>query len=193
MEFCVIGARTINNITCPFSERSPGDLESTTSTIDTPTSADNALHRYTQAIDAWRDQLVALKGLNDDLAAILRDQGILHPNPPVTFTAPLASVPSYPPSVPPPSLQLTSGSTNSTAVSLPKLAEAQAKLQACEAHLTTKQCELDTCHITLAHDGLVPSSTAVWPGARWENKGSSCSRHAPLMAVAPRAITSCCT
>jgi hypothetical protein len=43
-----------------------------------PYTADHALHhRYAHAIDAWRAQLVALKDLEDDLTAVLRDRDIL--------------------------------------------------------------------------------------------------------------------
>lgn len=46
--------------------------------VDVLASADDALQRYTHAIDTWRQQLVSLKDVEDDLAAILRDRDILY-------------------------------------------------------------------------------------------------------------------
>ena len=45
--------------------------------VDVLAGADDALQRYTYAIDTWREQLVALKGLEDDLVSSLRDRDIL--------------------------------------------------------------------------------------------------------------------
>ncbi|KAF8129960.1 hypothetical protein EV363DRAFT_1168159 [Boletus edulis] len=131
--------------------------------VDVLASADDAFQRYTQAIDAWREQLVALKVLEDDLSAILRDRDIL-----VTrlikaskstrdahrssrLIAPLSSLGSASNSSLPSTVSL---SGHSPANTNPKLAEAQAELQACEAHLAAKEHELDARRITLARDGL---------------------------------------
>ncbi|KAF8554847.1 hypothetical protein OG21DRAFT_1508354 [Imleria badia] len=137
--------------------------QSIAAVVDVLASADNALQRYTLAIDTWREQLAALKALEDDLAAILRDRDIL-----VTrlikaskstrdahrtsrLVGPLTNLGSASFSSLP--------STNSTAGSGPastnsKLAQAQAELQACEAHLVAKERELDARRITLARDAL---------------------------------------
>ncbi|KAI9463128.1 hypothetical protein HD554DRAFT_1415348 [Boletus coccyginus] len=133
--------------------------------IDVLASADDALQRYAHALDTWRDQLVALKGLEDDLAAVLRDRDIL-----VTrlikaskFTreahrssrlgAPLtglgsASLSSLP------STNTTTTTSAGPASTNAKLAQAQAELQACEAHLVAKERELDARRISIARDGL---------------------------------------
>lgn len=39
--------------------------------------ADDALHRYKDAVDAWREQLKTLKDMETDVATIIRDKEIL--------------------------------------------------------------------------------------------------------------------
>lgn len=47
--------------------------------VDAFAAADDALHHryYIHAFDAWRAQLVALKDLEDDFAAVLRNRDIM--------------------------------------------------------------------------------------------------------------------
>ena len=143
--------------------------------VDILASADDALQRYTYAVDAWREQLVALKNLEDDLAAVLRDRDILcvpsslsactrsptaqrHPShqglqvhprcPPfVPLGRPLTSLVSA---------SLSLSSTNPTiadsispASTNARLALAEAEFQACETHLVTKERELDARRISI--------------------------------------------
>ena len=151
--------------------------------VDVLASADDALQRYAHAIDAWREQLVALKDLEDDLAAVLRDRDILCVPPSLRLLAPAHRLRSVTrlikaskstrdahrssrlvaPLTGPASASLSSlPSTNSTiagasvgpASTNAKLAQAQAELQACEAHLVTKERELDARRISIARDGL---------------------------------------
>ena len=140
--------------------------------VDILASADDALQRYTHAVDAWREQFVALKNLKDD---VLRDRDILcvpsslsactrspaaqrHPShqglqvhprcPPfVPLGRPLTSLVSA---------SLSLSSTNPTiadsispASTNARLALAEAEFQACETHLVTKERELDARRISI--------------------------------------------
>ena len=149
--------------------------------VDILAGADDALQRYTHAVDAWREQLVALKNLEDDLAAVLRDRDILCVSPlsllalahrlrSVTrlikaskstrdahrssrLVAPLTGLASASLSSLPSTNSTIAGSTGPASTNA-RLAQAQAELQACEAHLVTKERELDARRISIARDGL---------------------------------------
>jgi hypothetical protein len=149
----------------------------TAALVDILASADDALQRYTHAVDAWREQLAALKQLEDDLAAVLRDRDILCvPASPALCLLTLPSVTrlikaSKSTRDPHRASRLVTGPASASASSLPstnstvaaptgpastnaRLAHAQAELQACEAHLVTKERELDARRISIARDGL---------------------------------------
>ncbi|KAF8548540.1 kinase-like protein [Imleria badia] len=136
-----------------------------TAVVDVLARTDNTLQRYTLATDAWREQLVALKALEDDLAAVLRDRDILVTCPIKASKSPRDAHRTSRLIGPLTSLGSASfsslPSTNSTASSSPasthldaKLAQAQAELQAREAHLVTKEHELNARRITIARDDL---------------------------------------
>ncbi|KAH7918637.1 hypothetical protein BV22DRAFT_980218, partial [Leucogyrophana mollusca] len=147
-----------------YAAASPTDTAHTLSTLaDILAGADDALQRYTQAAEKWRESLVALKDLEDDVGAVLRDREILvtrliklsksakppkdrDPARPLSFhaSASFSSLPS---------------TTSSTAHT--KLAQAQAELQACEAHLAAKEQELDRARTATARDGLAARCRAL--------------------------------
>ena len=70
-----------------YAAAAPPTSQSIAAVVDILAGADDALQRYTQAIDTWREQLVALKDLEDDLAAVLRDRDILCVSPPPCLSA----------------------------------------------------------------------------------------------------------
>ncbi|KAF8838535.1 hypothetical protein BDN67DRAFT_75841 [Paxillus ammoniavirescens] len=127
--------------------------------VDILAGADDALQRYNQAVETWREQLVSLKELEDDLNAVLRDREIL-----VTRLIKVSKSPKASRDVRSSLLVNTTGSasftslpsTNSTAAGSTntKLGQAQAELQACEAHLAAKEQELEARRISIARDGL---------------------------------------
>ncbi|KAG9308022.1 hypothetical protein JVU11DRAFT_12674 [Chiua virens] len=137
--------------------------------VDVLAAADDALQRYTHTLDAWREQLVSLKDLEDDLSAVLRDKDILvtrlikaskatrdaHRSSkliPNLGSASFSSLPSTNTSYT--TGTSTSGATSNPAATNTKLAQAQAELQACEAHLVAKERELDARRISIAREGL---------------------------------------
>ncbi|EGO02314.1 hypothetical protein SERLA73DRAFT_49963 [Serpula lacrymans var. lacrymans S7.3] len=48
-----------------------------TALVEVLASSDDALHRYTQAVERWREELAGLKDLEEDVGAVLRDREIL--------------------------------------------------------------------------------------------------------------------
>lgn len=79
----------------PFHPSSPA--QSIAAVVDVLASADDALQRYNQAVETWREQLVSLKDLEDDLTAVLRDRDILCvPSYPLSLLPYLHSL-TYPP------------------------------------------------------------------------------------------------
>lgn len=157
----------------PFS-KSPVSLAQTISTIvDILAGADDALQRYNQALENWRDQLGHLIQLEEDIGAILRDREILCV-PLVLYHILLTffrvtrlikvSKSSKAARDSRSSLIVPSGSASFT--SLPstsstvhgssgtKLLQAQEELRACEAHLAAKELELEAHRIRIATEGL---------------------------------------
>jgi hypothetical protein len=141
--------------------------------VDILAGADDALQRYNQALENWRNQLGHLIKLEEDIAAILRDREILCV---LTVSLPLSvnflfrvtrlikvSKSSKAPRdrsstiLPSGSASFTSlPSTNSIVhgTSSTKLLHSQEELRACEAHLASKEVELEERRISIAREGL---------------------------------------
>ncbi|KAI5996732.1 hypothetical protein EDD15DRAFT_2364904 [Pisolithus albus] len=113
--------------------------------VDVPAGADDALQRYLHVVEKWREQLVSLKELEDDIGSILHDRGIL-------------SVSSS--SLPSTTNSISIGSASS------KLAHVQAELQACESHLADKEREFAVRRISviIAHVQTGENDLAADPG-----------------------------
>ncbi|KAI6115747.1 hypothetical protein EV401DRAFT_2210762 [Pisolithus croceorrhizus] len=145
----------------PYSSNSGSPAQVLGAIVDVLAGADDALQRYLHAVEKWREQLVSLKELEDDVGSILRDREILvtrviklskaqksgrdsrssfimHPG---GSSASFSSLPSTANSI-------TIGSASS------KLAHAQAELQACESHLADKERELAVRRISVVREGL---------------------------------------
>ncbi|KAG1764976.1 hypothetical protein EV702DRAFT_981822, partial [Suillus placidus] len=126
--------------------------------VDILSGADGALQLYNQAVENWRDQLGHLVKLEEDIAAILRDREIL-----VTRLIKVSKS-SKTARDPRSSLVLSSGSTSFTSLpstnstshgsSNTKLLKAQEQLRVCEAHLATKELELEALRVSIAREGL---------------------------------------
>lgn len=126
--------------------------------VDIFSGADDALQLYNQAVENWRDQLGQLIKLEEDIAAILRDREIL-----VTRLIKVSKS-SKTTRDPRSSMILPSGSTSFTSLpstnstlhgsSNTKLLQAQEELRACEAHLATKELELEALRVSIAREGL---------------------------------------
>ncbi|EIW78793.1 hypothetical protein CONPUDRAFT_126577, partial [Coniophora puteana RWD-64-598 SS2] len=123
-----------------------------TSLVDILAGVDDAFQRYTSAVDKWREELTALKALEDEVGDVLRDREIL-----VTRLI-KASKTSKRDSRPPFSMRNSEtdsfSSTPSNVSSNTKLSHAQAELSACEAHLAAKEQELEARRISAIRDGL---------------------------------------
>jgi len=63
--------------TIPFSKSSVSLARTIGTVVDIFASADDALQRYNQALENWRDQLGHLLKLEEEIGAILRDREIL--------------------------------------------------------------------------------------------------------------------
>jgi len=141
--------------------------------------ADEAPGQYTSAVDDCRDHLKHIKSLEDNVANIIRDREILvtrlikaskahNPNPPrcsrydhdsLNVLQQLAQGQHHGSSS---TLSLSftfSLPTQSLALHAPllmsaKLSTAQAELQACEAHLANKECELAVGRTNALREGL---------------------------------------
>lgn len=176
----------------PFSKSSVSLAQTIGTVVDILAGADDALQRYNQALETWRDQLGHLIKLEEDIGAILRDREIL-----------CVLIVSAPPSVnllfrvtrlikvsksskaardSRSSLIATSGSasftslpsTSSTAhgCSSTKLLKAQEELRACEAQLATKELELEARRISIASEGLGARCRALIDcGWVWDKMG----------------------
>ncbi|KAG2144360.1 uncharacterized protein EDB93DRAFT_1289320 [Suillus bovinus] len=126
--------------------------------VDILSGADDALQLYNKAVENWRDQLAHLIKLEEDIAAILRDREIL-----VTrlIKVSKSSKTTRDPRL---SLILPSGSTSFTSLpstnstlhgsSNTKVLQTQEELRACEAHLATKELELEALRVSIAREGL---------------------------------------
>ncbi|KAJ3849675.1 hypothetical protein EV368DRAFT_26644, partial [Lentinula lateritia] len=130
-------------------------------------NADEAFRVYVGAVEEWGRLLGELKALEDEVGDVLRDREIL-----VTrllkvskFTpkqSPFAVFPSSPPA----------SSTPLPGKTTKKLHLAQAELQACEAHLTRKEAELEHKRASVICDGFKLRFHALAEcGWRWVNIG----------------------
>ncbi|KAI6018256.1 hypothetical protein PISMIDRAFT_115110, partial [Pisolithus microcarpus 441] len=152
----------------PYSSNSGSPAQVLAAIVDVLAGADDALQRYLHVVEKWREQLVSLKELEDDIGSILpehrkqapnvrlcitrviklskaqksgrdsRSSFILHPG---GSSASFSSLPS---------------TTNSTSIgsASSKLAHVQAELQACESHLADKERELAVRRIGVVREGL---------------------------------------
>ncbi|KXN91531.1 hypothetical protein AN958_00553 [Leucoagaricus sp. SymC.cos] len=160
--------------------------------------ADDALRRYKDAVDAWREQLKTLKDMETDVSTIMRDREILvtrllkaskNEKPPkdkgnnaskrtsiLSNRAPSTS-----------SLSLSLENSYAPSSSLPisnKLAAARAELQACEAHLANKERELEGARITAIRDGLRIRCNALTEcGRTWVEMGGQALQTAENLQV----------
>ncbi|KAK2464963.1 hypothetical protein APHAL10511_003039 [Amanita phalloides] len=121
-------------------------------------SADDALRRYAFSLDEWREQLKALKTLEDEVTNIIRDREIhvtrvLKASKQKQSTGGLQRSSQHPSS----SSIATSKSEFSIRASIngySKLTHAQSELQACEAHLAAKERELAIRRCAIVKAGL---------------------------------------
>ncbi|KAF9005173.1 hypothetical protein BDQ17DRAFT_1171356, partial [Cyathus striatus] len=141
-------------------------------------SADDALRRYAASIDQWREMMKNLKALEDEVGNIMRDREILvtrlikaskshkppnnresllsHQRYPSSSSLSVQDSPSPSPGTGPAPGTYAPGLNTSS-----KLAAAQAELQACEAHLATKEQELTARRNSTIKDGLTIRCTAM--------------------------------
>ncbi|KAK0481980.1 hypothetical protein EDD18DRAFT_1202270 [Armillaria luteobubalina] len=150
--------------------------------------AAEAFRAYAVSIEQWRDYLTGLKDLEDEVAHVMRDREILvtrlikasksvtksssnreslllSPNTTSSSTLSLTSDES-------PSMSYTSSPTFLSLGANKKLQNAQAELQACEAHLAMKEKELDVKRFGAVRDGLAVRSKALTDcGWRWVEIG----------------------
>ncbi|KAK0468569.1 hypothetical protein IW261DRAFT_1518243 [Armillaria novae-zelandiae] len=150
--------------------------------------AAEAFRAYALSIEQWRDYLTGLKDLEDEVAHVMRDREILvtrlikasksvtksssnreslllSPNTKSSSTLSLKSDES-------PSMSYTSSPTFLSLGANKKLQNAQAELQACEAHLAMKEKELDVKRFGAVRDGLAVRSKALTDcGWRWVEIG----------------------
>ncbi|KAF8346361.1 hypothetical protein F5887DRAFT_108876 [Amanita rubescens] len=137
-------------------------------------SADDALRRYAASIDEWREQLKALKTLEDEVSNIFRDREIL-----VTkllkatkhrqSTGNLQRAKQFPSSS---SLATNKSDFSSSVPGYSKLSHAQSQLQACEAHLAEKENELGIRRCVIIKAGLdVRFRAMVECGWAWSEIG----------------------
>ncbi|KAI6011025.1 hypothetical protein PISMIDRAFT_437198 [Pisolithus microcarpus 441] len=61
----------------PYSSNSGSPAQVLAAIVDVLAGADDALQRYLHVVEKWREQLVSLKELEDDIGSILRDREIL--------------------------------------------------------------------------------------------------------------------
>ncbi|KAF8321203.1 hypothetical protein DL93DRAFT_2043966, partial [Clavulina sp. PMI_390] len=118
--------------------------------------ADDALVRYAQEVDHWRERLKEVKAAEEEVANILRDREIL-----VTR---LIKVSSKKPTRD--SVMSIPGSPNASVLSLnltpqQRLSAAQAELQGCEKLLSEKQRQLDQIRSIAIRDGLEQRCNAL--------------------------------
>ncbi|ESK83648.1 hypothetical protein Moror_2178 [Moniliophthora roreri MCA 2997] len=157
-------------------------------------NADEALRGYAVAVEQWRQYLVDLKELEDELGNIMRDREILVTrllkasksskpssnrdsaslSPPLSqayhssSTLSLKSSTEDPSMAYAPSPSFLIGATNISK----KLQSAQAQLQACEAHLALKEKELDVKRTSAVREGLRLRFRALADcGWRWTQVG----------------------
>ncbi|RPD53942.1 hypothetical protein L226DRAFT_538821 [Lentinus tigrinus ALCF2SS1-7] len=113
--------------------------------------ADDALRNYAAAVERWQEQLRALKAMEDDVGNIMRDREIL-----VTRLIKASKQQK------PTRDSMLNGSPSGSSLSIAKpevqvgqkMSAAQAELQACEAHLATKEQELNAFRTNTIRSGL---------------------------------------
>ncbi|PBK68070.1 hypothetical protein ARMSODRAFT_937533 [Armillaria solidipes] len=147
--------------------------------------AAEAFRAYAVSIEQWRDYLTGLKDLEDEVAHIMRDREILvtrlikasksvtksSSNRESLLLSPTSSTLSLK-SDESPSMSYTSSPTFLSLGANKKLQNAQAELQACEAHLAMKEKELDVKRFGAVRDGLAVRSKALTDcGWRWVEIG----------------------
>ncbi|SJL15822.1 uncharacterized protein ARMOST_19327 [Armillaria ostoyae] len=147
--------------------------------------AAEAFRVYAVSIEQWRDYLTGLKDLEDEVAHIVRDREILvtrlikasksvtksSSNRESLLLSPTSSTLSLK-SDESPSMSYTSSPTFLSLGANKKLQNAQAELQACEAHLAMKEKELDVKRFGAVRDGLAVRSKALTDcGWRWVEIG----------------------
>ncbi|KAG9028167.1 hypothetical protein FRB95_006783 [Tulasnella sp. JGI-2019a] len=117
-------------------------------------AVDDGLRGYAESIDDWREKLGEIKRLDVDIENAVRDREIL-----VTRLIKISK-------------QKPKGSQTNLGKSGSKLSQAQTELQACEAHLTAKQRELDEITRSAIKDGLEKRCHALETcGLIWTDKG----------------------
>lgn len=145
--------------------------------------ADEALRKYATSLEQWQEQLKSLKALEDGVGNVMRDREILcvvynlNNNSllnPLSVTRLIKLSKSQKPTRD----SILASSSTSTLTKLPevqtstKLAAAQSELQACEAHLATKERELDAMRNTAFVYGLSARCKAlVECGWTWGEMG----------------------
>ncbi|KAL1943518.1 hypothetical protein VTO73DRAFT_3963 [Trametes versicolor] len=113
--------------------------------------ADDALRNYAAAVERWQEQLRALKQMEDDVGNIMRDREIL-----VTRLIKASKQQK------PARDSVLGGSPSGSTLSVTKpevhvgqkLSAAQSELQACEAHLASKEQELNVFRLHTIKSGL---------------------------------------
>ncbi|KAI0701292.1 hypothetical protein BC835DRAFT_1323192 [Cytidiella melzeri] len=131
--------------------------------------ADEALRKYAGSLEQWQAQLKSLKAREDEVGNVMRDREIL-----VTRLIKLSKSQKSTRD----SILASSSSSTITSTKLPevqtstKLAAAQSELQACEAHLATKERELDGMRNAAVTSGLSARCKAlVECGWAWGEMG----------------------
>jgi len=62
----------------PYSSMSGSPAQVVAAIVDVLAGAEDALQRYLQVVEKWREQLVSLKELEEDVGAIIHDREILY-------------------------------------------------------------------------------------------------------------------
>lgn len=148
--------------------------------VNALSGAEEALRTYSTALDAWRAELKRVKRAEDVVSNVLRDREILigrlikvtNKRSSTRDSVGLANQ-----FLADPTLGLQQPGAESTATLLTsagssKLSHAQAELQACEAHLATKEKELDDIRQDAIRTGLERRCKAlVSCGWTWSERG----------------------
>ncbi|KIP02613.1 hypothetical protein PHLGIDRAFT_37817 [Phlebiopsis gigantea 11061_1 CR5-6] len=131
--------------------------------------ADEGLRKYAASLEVWQQQLKSVKDLEDEVGNVMRDREIL-------VTRLIKASKSQKSTRD--SILGTSGSSSTLNFTKPevqigsKLAAAQGELQACEAHLASKERELDALRTHAVRTGLQARCKAlVECGWHWGEMG----------------------
>ncbi|KZT38404.1 hypothetical protein SISSUDRAFT_758245 [Sistotremastrum suecicum HHB10207 ss-3] len=109
--------------------------------------ADEALRKYTESIEQWRDKLAILKDLEDEVGNIMRDREILVNR---LIKASKSQKPTRDSLIGGPPSPTSSYSKDAGS----KLSVAKSELQSCETVLADKEQELEIARISLVREGL---------------------------------------